>query len=155
MNYRFAAIDDCPLLGQLNFQLIHDEGHRNPMSPPELAARMERWLTSGEYKAVIFQKSGETVAYASFRQEDNQTIYLRQFFVHRERRCCGIGRQAISLLLNEILPKRARLTLEVLSVNPVGIEFWRSLGFISYAVVLEKLPERENPEAKSDYGSFH
>jgi len=29
MTFRAATVDDCPLLAELNHQLIRDEGHRN------------------------------------------------------------------------------------------------------------------------------
>jgi ribonuclease HI len=38
----------------MNYQLIHDEGHRNPMTIQELEERMRAWLASGEYEAVLF-----------------------------------------------------------------------------------------------------
>jgi hypothetical protein len=35
-----AAVDDVPLLAAMNSRLIRDEGHRNPMTLPELEERM-------------------------------------------------------------------------------------------------------------------
>src|SRR6266571_169811 len=67
MKFRFATLDDCQLLAQMNHQLIQDEGHRNPMTVPELEQRMGGWL-AGEYRAVIYEHKGEVVAYALFRE---------------------------------------------------------------------------------------
>ena len=53
MTFRPATIEDCPLLAELNYQLIRDEGHRNEMTVPELEQRMRGWLADG-YRALIF-----------------------------------------------------------------------------------------------------
>lgn len=53
---RFAADSDLDLLAEWNYQLIQDEGHRNPMTVPELRERMRDWL-AGEYQAMIFWRA--------------------------------------------------------------------------------------------------
>ncbi|MEX0978281.1 MAG: hypothetical protein WDZ48_05490, partial [Pirellulales bacterium] len=63
MQYRLATDDDAVLLTQMNRRLIRDEGHRNPMSEPELTTRMHGWL-AGEYRAVIFEDDAGPVGYA-------------------------------------------------------------------------------------------
>jgi GNAT superfamily N-acetyltransferase len=135
MTFRDARLDDCALLAELNHQLIRDEGHRNPMTVPELEARMKGWL-SGEYQAVIFAEGGEVVAYALYRVGADE-IHLRQLFVVRQRRRQGLGRRAVELLRTEIWPKGKRMTVEVLVENAVGAAFWRSVGFRDYALTLE------------------
>src|SRR5262245_41538269 len=50
MTFRAATLEDCPRLADLNHQLIQDEGHRNPMTVPELEQRMRDWISS-EYRA--------------------------------------------------------------------------------------------------------
>ena len=75
MNFRLAALDDCPLLAELNQQLIRDEGHRNKMTVPELEQRMKDWLAS-EYAAVIFEEGVGTIAYALYREQPEE-IYMR------------------------------------------------------------------------------
>jgi hypothetical protein len=75
MNFRHATLNDCALLAELNHQLIRDEGHRNPMTVPELEQRMKGWLAS-EYSAAIFENGGEVVAYALYREQPEE-IYLR------------------------------------------------------------------------------
>ena len=87
--YRHAEAADIPLLTQLNLQLIHDEGHRNPMDEARLQDRMRGWLNSGEYRAVLFETDGTVAAYALYKPGDDYT-YLRQFFVCREFRRRGI-----------------------------------------------------------------
>jgi GNAT superfamily N-acetyltransferase len=135
MDHRFATTADVPLLAQMNQQLIRDEGHRNRMTLPELEARMAAWL-AGEYTAALFAEEGQVVAYALYRH-DPDSLYLRQFFVVRERRRQGIGRRAMRILLDEVWPRDVRLTVEVLARNTAAWAFWRSVGYQDYSVMLE------------------
>jgi len=138
MTFRDATLDDCPRLAELNHQLIHDEGHRNRMTVPELEQRMRDWI-SGEYRAVLYEERGEIVAYALFREQAEE-IYLRQLFVVRHRRNQRIGHHAVEILRSNIWPRTKRLTVEVLVANKCVINFWRSLGYADYALSLEILP---------------
>jgi ribosomal protein S18 acetylase RimI-like enzyme len=138
MTFRTATLDDSPQLAELNHQLIRDEGHRNPMTVPELEQRMRTWF-SGEYRAVIYEDGGEIVAYALFREQPEE-IYLRQLFVVRHRRSQGIGRRVIEILRSKVWPKTKRLTVEVLVANERAVKFWRSVGYTDYALSLEILP---------------
>ncbi len=136
MHYRKAVEADTGLLAEMNRQLIQDEGHRNPMTVPELEHRMVDFL-EGEYDAVIFRLDDNTpVAYALYRH-DAESIYLRQFFVHRQYRRQGIGRQSMRLLLDDIWPRGCRITVEVLVKNTTGYQFWKSVGFEDYSIALE------------------
>jgi predicted acetyltransferase len=139
MTFRQATENDCALLAGLNHQLIRDEGHRNPMTIPELAERMKFWLAS-EYTAVIFEDGGETVAYALFRVEPKE-IYLRQLFVARNRRRKGVGREAVKILRSKIWPARKRLTVDVLVQNAAATAFWRAMGYKDYSLKLEIMPQ--------------
>ena len=139
MKYRAATLDDCSRLAELNHQLIRDEGHRNAMTVPELEQRMRSWL-SGEYRAVVYEDAGEVVAYALFREQE-QEIYLRQLFVVRHCRNQGIGRRAVEILRSQVWPKNKRLTVEVLTANKRAVSFWRSVGYADYSLSLEIMPE--------------
>ena len=139
MTFRPATLDDCALLARLKHELIRDEGHRNPMTGPELEQRMRGWI-SGEYRAIIYEDGGEVVAYALFREQPEE-IYLRQLFVVRHRRSQGIGRWAVDILRSQIWPKTKRLTVEVLVANTRAVSFWRSVGYADYALSLEILPD--------------
>ena len=138
MTYRIATDADCTLLGELNQQLIRDEGHRNPMNAQELRERMRQWLM-GEYRAVIFEQDKALIGYALFREELKE-IYLRQLFICREHRRRGFGRKAMNLLKNEMWPKDKRLTVEVLLANQAAVRFWRAMGYKDYALTLEIMP---------------
>ena len=108
------------------------------MTVEQLAERMKAWLL-GEYQAAIFS-DGEPVAYALFKKED-LSMYLRQLFVRRDRRRCGIGREAFRILRQEIWPSNARLTVDVLCKNADAIAFWRSVGYRDYSLTLEIMPD--------------
>jgi predicted acetyltransferase len=139
MTFRPATLDDCPLLTELNHQLIRDEGHRNAMTVAELEQRMRGWLAS-EYRAVLYEDGGEVVAYVLFREQPEE-IYLRQLFVVRHRRRQGLGRRAVEILRSQVWPKTKRLTVDVLVANTSGVAFWRAVGYRDYALTLEIMPE--------------
>jgi GNAT superfamily N-acetyltransferase len=139
MAFRRAQNSDLDLLAEWNHQLIADEGHRNPMTVSELRERMRGWLAT-EYEAIVFFETTD-VAYALFRETDSE-IYLRQFFVRRDRRREGIGKRAVSILLEQVWPATKRLTVDVLVKNEAGIGFWHAVGFRDYSVGLEIPPRR-------------
>lgn len=148
MTFRFATLDDCPLLAELNHQLLEDESHRNRfMTLPQLEGRMRVFL-SGEYRAVMFEDGKDIVAYALYREQPDE-IYLRQLFVVRERRRYGLGRRAVEILRSDIWPKGKRLTVDVLLGNTSAIAFWRAVGFKDYLLGLEMLPD--NPASCDCY----
>jgi len=135
LSFRIATPDDAPLLARLNRELIEDEGHRNPMTLPELEKRMRGWL-AGEYQAALFVRDGRVVAYALYRP-DGADIHVRHLFVVRAARRQGIAREALRTLARNVWPARARVTLEVLVGNAGAIAFYQALGFTSYALTLE------------------
>jgi len=132
---RRAKESDVASLGELNHQLIQDEGHSNPMTVPQFQERMRDWL-AGDYEATLFESEGEVVAYALYREEPD-LIYLRQLYVQRHCRRQGLGREALRLLRAEVWPTNKRLTVEVLSGNEAAISFYKSAGFRDYCVTLE------------------
>jgi len=138
MHHRAATAADCPLLGELNYQLIQAEGHRNPMTPQELAERMHGWLHH-EYAATLFAENEEIVAYALYRLQPSE-IYMRQLFVVPQRRRQGLGRNAMKVLVEEVWPRGRRLTVDVLTKNTAALDFWRSIGYRDYCLTLEITP---------------
>ena len=134
--HRLAKPDDITELGRLNYQLIKDEGHRNPMDESQLADRMADWM-AGDYTASVFEDKGRMIAYALYR-EDPEKIYLRQFFVDRESRRSGIGRACMEILLHDVWPAEKRITLDVLVHNTSAISFWREMGFTDYCIIMER-----------------
>ena len=138
LSFRQASGADADLLGQLNYLLIRDEGHRNAMTVPELQQRMRGWL-SGEYTAVLFERETGVIAYALYREEP-ELIYVRQLFVDREERRKGHGLEAIEILRREFWPEDKRFTVEVLSSNRAAVSFWQKAGFREYSLTMELLP---------------
>lgn len=137
LTWRAATAADVGLLAEWNHQLIRDEGHRNPMNVAQLTERMRKWC-GGEYRAVLFLLE-EPVGYALFREEPG-LVYLRHFFIRRDRRRAGLGRTGFSLLRSQLWPREARLTVDVLCQNQAGLAFWRSVGYRDYCLTLEILP---------------
>jgi predicted metal-dependent HD superfamily phosphohydrolase/GNAT superfamily N-acetyltransferase len=138
LTFRVAGPQDCAVLAEFNHQLIRDEGHRNPMTVPQLEERM-RGFIQGEYRAIMFEQNSQVVAYALYRERPEE-IYLRQLFVVRPRRRQGIGRQAVEILCSQVWPKTKRLTVEVLVKNQAAVAFWRAVGYVDYALTLEIMP---------------
>lgn len=118
----------------LNKQLIEDQNHDNPSDLAALERRMHRWL-SGAYTVGIIESDGAPAAYAVWR-EDEDGVYLRQFFVVREQRRSGIGRRAFALLQRDWNTLDVRL--DVLLHNERAQAFWRSVGFRDYSLALRR-----------------
>ena len=119
----------------MNARLIRDEGHRNPMTPEELQARMGDWLET-RYEAVLFECRQEKVGYALYVRDDD-SVRLRQFYVEPEHRRQGVGRAAIQWLKQNSWEDASNIRLDVLTGNQDGISFWRSLGFQDYCLAME------------------
>jgi ribosomal protein S18 acetylase RimI-like enzyme len=139
VEYRDAVQDDAPFLAEINRQLIEDEWDGGGMSMERLESRMRRWIEEDDYRAVLFLENGITVAY-TLVSIDEDSAFIRHFFVLREHRGTGVGRRAIEILFRDIIPPDARVTLDVLASNAPGLGFWRSVGFRDYAVRMERLP---------------
>jgi predicted acetyltransferase len=135
LQFRFAGLEDCWQLGELNAQLIRDEGHHNPMTVPQLVERMTGFLST-DYRAVIFETGDEIAGYALFRPEPAH-VYLRHFFVCQHLRRRGIGREALAWLWQNAWPETAYLRLDVLVHNTAGIAFWKAVGFREYCLTME------------------
>lgn len=140
---RAVAEADVPLVAEMNKRLIDDEGSRNPMSVPELAGRLRGWLHDG-WRADLFLEDGAVVGYALYlarRYEHDPSlpeIFLRQFFIERDRRGRGLGTEALSLLERERFPRPCRVELSVLEENAAGRRFWQRTGFRPHVLTLER-----------------
>jgi ribosomal protein S18 acetylase RimI-like enzyme len=142
MLWRFATVEDARLLAELNHQLIADEGHGNSMDMDQLEQRMLNWLDS-EYQAVLFHRDRDVVAYALYRNDEYGRIHLRQFFVARNHRRQGVGRDAMRLFRSAVVPSGKRIVIEVLTSNPAARSFWIANGFREYAVTLVRAPDED------------
>jgi len=97
---------------------------------------MASWLTDEGYQAALFEQNGKVAGYALFRRE-TEHVYLRQFFVCRDVRRIGLGRQAIEWLSQNVWSDAPRVRVDVLINNQSGIAFWRAAGFCDYCLTLE------------------
>jgi ribosomal protein S18 acetylase RimI-like enzyme len=116
---------DLGLLAIFNKQLIEDEQHENPMNIDQLKERMKEFIST-DYKAFFFTEAGNIVGYALVNMK-REPYYLRQFFIMREHRRKGCGRDSFHELLRYL--KTSTIDIEVLSWNQTGRKFWESLGF--------------------------
>jgi GNAT superfamily N-acetyltransferase len=139
MEIRYAQESDAPFLADINRQLIEDEWDGGGMSLARLEERMLRWIREDDYQAILFLEDGATVAYSMVSIEDD-SAYIRHFFVLKDHRGKGVGRRAIQTLLARVIPPTARVTLDVLASNRTGHQFWKSVGFGDYAIRMEHLP---------------
>lgn len=121
---------DVPALAQMNRMLIEDERAENDMTIPQLEARMAGFL-AGEYRAFLFEAAGEGIGYALVNMSPTP-LYLRQFFIRREKRRSGLGRAAFRALLQYL--KTETIDIDVYVWNEAGRAFWQSLGFRERAV---------------------
>jgi len=127
-----ATLEDLDILAVMNKQLIEDEQHDNSMDLEALKERMKEFLLH-EYEAYLFQTTGVITGYALVNQE-REPVYLRQFFICRDRRRSGLGKACFQLLLTELDVEQ--LDVEVMYWNEMGYKFWKSLGFEERSVYL-------------------
>ena len=151
MKCRKAEESDVALLARINQQLIEDEWGGGGMPLDRLEARIRRWLEEGEYQAVLFEEKGDVIAYALVHT-DEESAYIRHFFVLPEHRRGGVGRRVVDTLMKDVIPPTARVTLDVLASNRTGHRFWHSVGFTDYAIRMERLPSipPATPDATPD-----
>ncbi|WP_090799830.1 GNAT family N-acetyltransferase [Asanoa ishikariensis] len=130
---RSAALVDAPLLAVLNRHLIEDQHHHSTATDADLEARMRRWISGGQYAVAFIERGGLPVAYAVWR-DDEDGIYVRQFFVSRDHRREGLGRAGFAVLRERWGDKPVKL--DALVHNERGLAFWRALGFRDYSLIL-------------------
>ena len=144
MEWKICSLNDVPLLAELNGQLHEDEG-ATPMEPAHREARLAKWLASG-YTAVLFSRAHNTVGYTLYCATDPDAagldggIYIRQFFVVRDQRRAGIGRQMFDILSDEVWPAKCGILLETEHDNHWAQAFWRSVGFGEYHLSFVRQP---------------
>jgi uncharacterized glyoxalase superfamily protein PhnB/GNAT superfamily N-acetyltransferase len=144
---READIGDLDAIAGWNRQLQEDEGSP-PMARGDIAARLDRWLDAG-YRAVVFESAQAPVGYALFCVADPDLkgpdgIYLRQFFILRERRRQGFGRRAYAAFAREFCDGR-EIVLEALGSNPGAHTFWQTLGFEPYSITYHRTTGDRGP----------
>ena len=139
MEIRNAVEADAPLLALINQRLVEDEWGGGSTSLERLEERARRRINDDEYRVLLFHHRGNDVAYALLTVDD-ESAFIQHFYVMPEHRGDGIGRQAMELLLRDVIPPTARVTLDVLASNESGRAFWKSAGFNDYSVRMERAP---------------
>ncbi|GIF69378.1 hypothetical protein Ais01nite_74130 [Asanoa ishikariensis] len=130
---RLATAADAPLLAAMNRHLIEDQRHHSTATTADLEARMRRWIAGDQYAVALVERDGLSVAYAVWR-DDEDGIYVRQFFLSRDHRREGLGRAGFAVLLDSWDDKPIKL--DALVHNERGLAFWRALGFRDYSLIL-------------------
>ena len=147
VSIRPAAETDLPALARMNKRLIDDEGSRNPMPVEALQARMQAWL-SADWRIDLFLHEAAVAGYAVYQLRpdeyapDQVQVYLRQFYIERDRRGRGLGALAFQALIGSRFPPGSRVVIEALASNPRGHHFWSKLGFQSYATTMHFQQQR-------------
>ena len=131
---RAATLADCAQ-AILNRQLIDAEEHRSTMAVPALDARMRDWLAN-DYRAIVAERGKHLVGYVLARRDDD-ALYVRQLFVVPAERRRGLGRRLVAAIAADA-SDALRLRLDVLVHNAPALAFWRSIGFVDYAITLER-----------------
>lgn len=116
-----CSVDDVPILAKMNQMLIEDENAKTSLNLSQLQERMSGFIQS-EYKAFLFYFNKKTVGYALCNMEKSP-IYLRQFFICREERRKGYGKQAFQSLLSHL--NTDEIDIDVYVWNKSGVEFWK------------------------------
>ncbi|MEM8744823.1 MAG: GNAT family N-acetyltransferase [Pseudomonadota bacterium] len=137
------STDDLDLLAQMNHRLIEDEGHRNPMTVPELKERFKRFVAEDGWSVDLLMSGDEVIGFATHRYEVDEaaeggrSAQLRQFFIDRQHRGAGVGRAALKALIQARFKPGERIVLHVLENNLRGQAFWSRTGFVPYGRVME------------------
>jgi len=145
LDIRPCAAADLDLLARMNRELIEDEGHRNPMTLPELKERFERFLSHEGWSVDVVIEAGEIAGFATHRYEPDNAepsgmrVHLRQFYIVRSKRRSGIGQRALELLIRTRFKEGDRIFLEVIQTNPGGKAFWSRTGFAPYGTIMERV----------------
>jgi len=144
MDWTICTLDEIKELSELNGLLHEDEG-AVPMDAKVREDRLRNWIDA-EYTAVLFSNQNQTVGYTLFRQTDPDSegldpgVFIRQYFVVRDQRRNGLGRQMFNILTTNIWPRGCGILLDTKYENQRAQAFWRSLGFSEYHLSFIRRP---------------
>ena len=139
LDFRFATESDIPLLARMHQMSVEDETGVDPSLREadtdglcKAKKEIRRLLEKGS-QAVVFSVDSAEAGYAMYQTEP-EGIFLRHFFVARDRRRQGIGRAAMRRLIEEVWRNPPRIRLGVLVENEAGHGFWKSVGFSDWVI---------------------
>lgn len=138
MQLEKIKVEDIPQIARWNIELHEDEGS-TPMTNAGAEARLRKWLTDDSFQVLIITVDGRAVGYLLYQivpptpdiRGSVESVYIRQFYIIREARRFGYGRNAIEFLTQQVLHETHPLHLDVKVTNPGGQKFWESLGFVA------------------------
>jgi predicted acetyltransferase len=134
MQLHRASLDDVPVLAQMNWQLIRDEGSDNPMTVDQLAERMTGFITT-TYVAWLIRVDQLMVGYVLV-DLGREPIYLRQMFIWAQYRRRGYAKAAFAALCDEL--GHMPLEVEVFAWNSPAVAFWQSVGFSPHVMQMRR-----------------
>jgi RimJ/RimL family protein N-acetyltransferase len=117
---------DKDILLKMNKQLMEDEQFDRILSDEILSNKWDEFLTDDKFTVVLFLIDDDITGYAIV-QTDLKPLYLRHFFIKREFRRKGYGRESFNAMLEFL--NTNEIDLDVMSWNERGMKFWESLGF--------------------------
>jgi RimJ/RimL family protein N-acetyltransferase len=133
---RRAEVHELPFLAQMNKQLIDDEGSPNPMNMEQLVERMRGWFFA-DWNIDMICNATEIVGYALYHFRELNEVYLRQYFIRSEFRNLGYGQEGMNQLRISRFQNIKTITIDVLESNPIGMNFWKKVGFIPYCTTMK------------------
>ncbi|MFM0305226.1 GNAT family N-acetyltransferase [Paraburkholderia sediminicola] len=151
LDIRRANPDEFGLLARMNRELIEDEGHRNPMTVPQLTERFQSFVSNEGWQVDVLLSGSTIVGFMTHRYEPDIAepsgfrVFLRQFYISRDKRRGGIGSRAVELLFKKRFKPGDRVFLDVLEVNPIGRAFWSRSGFSPYSTTMEQVVGSSEP----------
>jgi predicted acetyltransferase len=134
MQLHRTSLDDVPVLAQMNWQLIRDEGSDNPMTRDQLAERLTGFITT-TYEAWLIRVDQQVAGYVLV-DRGRQPIYLRQMFIDAPYRRRGYAKAAFAALCTEL--HHAPLEVEVFAWNAPAVAFWQSVWFAPRVIQMRR-----------------
>ena len=130
--------EDILQIARWNIELHEDEGS-TPMTVDDAEVRLRKWFTDDSFHALIISVESRSVGYLLYQlhpptpdiRGSTKSIYIRQFYIIREARRSGYGKNAIDLFTQQFINQNQPLHLDVKITNPGGQKFWESLGFVA------------------------
>lgn len=123
---------DTMLLTKLFLELMADENTDTPVTEEQAYRRMEEYIARGD-RAFTFQVQGAAAGYALVITDRNP-LYLRHFYIYRDKRRRGYGTAVFHALLEAL--GADTIDLDVFVWNERGKAFWESLGFAPRALMM-------------------
>ena len=139
--------DDISQIARWNIELHEDEAS-TAMLVDNAEARLRKWYTDDSFQALLISVEGRSVGYLLYQlrpptpdiRGSTESIYIRQFYINRDVRRIGYGKNAIDLFTQQVLNDDQSLHLDVKVTNPGGQKFWESLGFVAEHVAYTRDP---------------